>query len=437
MSLNLIPPPLRSLFRLDSEPQGRSGRCLAAKKLPAGKRTVEEREAGNVSIGNLAAVLFAGVFGVIGCGDALAVEPALKPKAGLGVVVEAGAGNVMERQPVEVRRFMDIRFAGLLDEVKPPGLDESGTDESSEQGESGKRGESSERAVSKPLDDVLWPMADLYVPIVNSASIVRESGDVDGVDSGGVHRGRSTVPIEVALPRRPAILLVHGGAWVTGDKWLLRSYADDLSRLGCVVLNINYRLAPGAKFPAQVDDVREGLIYLRQHADALAIDVDRIGAFGYSAGGHLSALVGLLADEPLEKQTEVSEWRASDSRWTRLPKVAAVCVGGPPCDFREIPLDNTALTYFLGATRRQTPEVYESASPIVHISPNDPPTHLFQGETDLLVPLRGTRRFATALKEAGVAADLTVIEGQGHMLTFRHPESRQVVLDFFAEQLLP
>ncbi|WP_283434531.1 alpha/beta hydrolase [Neorhodopirellula lusitana] len=429
MSLNLIPPPLRSLFRPDSEPQGRSGRWLAAEKLPAGKRTVEVREAGNVSIGNLAAVLFAGVFGVIGCGDALAVEPAMKPKAGPGVVVEAGAGNVMERQPVEVRRFMDIRIAGLFDQADrasdgDPALDEPNADESGE------------RSGAIPLNDVLWPMADLYVPIVNAASIVRESGKVDGVASGGVHRGRSTVPIEVDLPRRPAILLVHGGAWVTGDKWLLRSYADDLSRLGCVVLNINYRLAPGAKFPAQVDDVREGLIYLRQHADALAIDVDRIGAFGYSAGGHLSALVGLLADEPLEKQTEVSEWRASDSRWTRLPKVAAVCVGGPPCDFREIPLDNTALTCFLGATRRQTPEVYESASPIVHISPNDPPTHLFQGETDLLVPLRGTRRFATALKEAGVAADLTVIEGQGHMLTFRHPESRQVVLDFFAEQLL-
>ncbi|NND99074.1 MAG: alpha/beta hydrolase, partial [Pirellulaceae bacterium] len=166
---------------------------------------------------------------------------------------------------------------------------------------------------------------------------------------------------------RPAVVVVHGGGWVSGSKWVLQGYSRLLAQHGFVVVTINYRLAPQFQFPAQVDDVRQALIWTVDNAKRFSIDTDRLGIFGYSAGGHLSTLVSVLADEPVLTQMSASGWQADDPRWKRLPKVSAVCAGGPPCDFRNLPLDNSALAFFLGGSRREKPDVYAAASPISHV----------------------------------------------------------------------
>ncbi|MFG0287648.1 MAG: alpha/beta fold hydrolase [Rhodopirellula sp. JB044] len=248
--------------------------------------------------------------------------------------------------------------------------------------------------------------------------------------------GAASCPISVTGKLRPALVLVHGGGWLVGDKWSLGSYSRQLSELGICVLNINYRLAPYSKFPAPVDDVREALLYLVDHAEQLSIDRERIGLFGYSAGGHLSALVGVMCDEPGEVQATSSDWELDDPRWQRLPKVAAVCAGGPPCDLREIPIDSEALSFFLRGSRRKFPDAYVAASPTAHASPGDPPTQLIHGEKDMIVPIESSQQFAGALKDAGASVALTVVENQGHFMTFMHPSTQTQVRAFFAEQLL-
>ncbi len=235
--------------------------------------------------------------------------------------------------------------------------------------------------------------------------------------------------------RLPVIVVVHGGGWASGDKWTMEGYSRLLARGGFVVVNINYRLAPAYVFPSQVDDVRSALMWTKENADRFSIDTDRLGLFGYSAGGHLTALVASLADESIDDQATASEWSSADPRWKELPEIKAICIGGPPCEFRTLPLDNTTLAYFLGGSRREKPGVYVAASPAAHTSALDPVTQIIHGAGDLIVPIKTSHEFHAAQVSAGVDSRLEVIPGQGHMLTFLNPKTSQKVVEFFSDVL--
>ncbi|MDA8743106.1 alpha/beta hydrolase [Rubripirellula amarantea] len=234
----------------------------------------------------------------------------------------------------------------------------------------------------------------------------------------------------------PVVVVVHGGGWISGDKWTLEGYSRLLARNGIASITINYRLAPTYPFPAQVDDVRSALIWVRSHKDEYHLDLSRLGLFGYSAGGHLSLLVASLADEPSQTQLSASEWAPSDARWGQLPEIACVCVGGPPCDFRSLPLDNTAMAYFLGGSKREKPVAYVAASPIAHVSSNDPPTYIIHGDKDLIVPIEGAKKFHQSQIQADIESHLEVMPGQGHMITFINPKTSQRVVEFFRKRWL-
>ncbi|QDV60888.1 alpha/beta hydrolase [Crateriforma conspicua] len=234
---------------------------------------------------------------------------------------------------------------------------------------------------------------------------------------------------------RPAVVVVHGGGWMSGDKWTMYSHCNALAKRGHVVISINYRLAPEHKFPAQVDDVRKALLWLDDHASELNVDLNRVGLFGYSAGGHLSALVAVVADESPEIRQRSSDWAVDDARWDRLPKIKAVCAGGPPCDFRELPPENTSLAYFLGGSRRQVPEIYRAASPTALASTGDPPIHIIHGGDDFLVPVTTSRSFVAALRDQGVECQLTELPKLGHLMTFMDQRTKQTMIRWFEKML--
>ncbi len=234
----------------------------------------------------------------------------------------------------------------------------------------------------------------------------------------------------------PVVIVIHGGGWAAGDKWSIATYSRLLAQEGIVAVAINYRLAPTHKFPAQVDDVRSAMVWVYQNAQRLKLNSKQVGLFGYSAGGHLSALLASLADETMVVRAAASNWSVTDARWKQLPKIRAVCAGGPPCAFRSLPIDNSAMAYFLGGSRREKPEAYIAASPAAHVSGDDPVTQLFHGEGDALVPLAGTRDFHKSQVNAGIDSRLAVIPKQGHMLTFISPTTYQTVVNFFREVFL-
>ena len=92
----------------------------------------------------------------------------------------------------------------------------------------------------------------------------------------------------------PAVLVVHGGAWRSGDRKQLRGYANALAKRGFVCFAIDYRLAPKDKFPAQIEDCREAVKWIRANSAVYHVDPGKLGAIGYSAGGHLVCLLGTI-----------------------------------------------------------------------------------------------------------------------------------------------
>ncbi len=233
---------------------------------------------------------------------------------------------------------------------------------------------------------------------------------------------------------RPAVVLIHGGAWSSGSKSLVFVHAQQLANIGIVAIAINYRHAPQHPFPAQVDDVRASLIWLKNHADEFEIDLNRVGLFGYSAGGHLACLLATLTDEPLATQLETSSWNALDPRWDQLPRIRAVVAGGPPSDFRSIAPNDRTLAFFLGGTPAQCPQRYVAASPAAHVSAGDLPICFIHGENDAIVLASDSRELFRAQKQQGVPSQYLLIAKQGHMLTFLHSSLRETMEQYFRDQ---
>jgi acetyl esterase/lipase len=192
-----------------------------------------------------------------------------------------------------------------------------------------------------------------------------------------------------------AVLLLHGGAWTAGNKDQLDFVARFLAVHGYTVVAINYRLAPQHKFPAQLEDCRDALGWIRQHAAEYRIDPARLAVWGYSAGGHLAALLGVTT-----------------------PGLAAVVAGGAPCDFRPMPPDNPYLAFWLGDTRRNKPEVYRDASPVEFASADDPPIFFYHGKEDALVPFDQPKTMVGELNKRGASAELYAVEHAGHLRCF-------------------
>jgi len=119
----------------------------------------------------------------------------------------------------------------------------------------------------------------------------------------------------------PALVYVHGGSWMRGDKSEAMMFAGNMTSQGYLVVSINYRLYPPARFPAMIEDVKCAVRSLRAHAGEYNLDPDRIGAFGVSAGGHL---VSLLGTSDQSDGWDVGEYLGQSSRVKAVIAMAPV-----------------------------------------------------------------------------------------------------------------
>lgn len=208
----------------------------------------------------------------------------------------------------------------------------------------------------------------------------------------------------------PAVLAIHGGAWQHGSKLQMIRHAWKLAGAGFIVVAIDYRLAPDHKFPAQVHDCRNAVRWMKLKQQKLQIDPDRIAVFGYSAGGHLAAMIGTTdASDDLDGKIP-APLRPFDSR------VACVVAGGAPCDLGWI--KSNALVPWLGAGPDEDPKLYRSASPIEYVTDDDPPFIFFHGKVDRIVPESAAKKMHNRLLASKVDSQFVVVDTRGHFLTF-------------------
>ena len=225
------------------------------------------------------------------------------------------------------------------------------------------------------------------------------------------------------VDKTSAVLVVHGGAWSSGKRDQLKFYAESLAKRGHCCFAIEYRLAPKHIFPAQIDDCRAALKWVRTNATKYGVDPMRIGAIGYSAGGHLVSLLGTTGAAPTDKNGNVD---------TRLKAIAA---GGAPCEFRMMPDGGKGLAFWLGGSYAEKKENFENASPTKFVSSDDPPVYFFNGTKDGLVPLAWTMPLYEKLKAAGVKVEMHKVEGAGHLTAAINPQALSGAFDFLDEQL--
>jgi len=228
--------------------------------------------------------------------------------------------------------------------------------------------------------------------------------------------GGEDLKLNLAVPKEgdgpfPLLIFIHGGGWAAGDKFSYNGAIREWAQKGYVAATVGYRFAPVHKFPAQVEDVKCAVRYLRSRAKELKIDVAKVGAIGDSAGGHLSLMLGLM--------DSVDGLEGDGGSPGVSSKVQAVINYYGPTDFtvkHEIaknPMVMTLISNFLGSTD-QTQPVFKQASPVSYITKGDAAVLTFQGTADPLVPHEQARHLHDELKKAGLTEKLEILEGAGH-----------------------
>jgi len=240
----------------------------------------------------------------------------------------------------------------------------------------------------------------------------------------------------------PVVIFVHGGGFYTGNKGIGVRRLIPLAQRGYFGVTIDYRLSGVAPFPAQIEDCKCAVRWVRAHAKEYNLDPRRIGAWGGSAGGTLVALLGLTGG--MREFEGKGGWEKESS------SVQAVCNWFGRMDIYKTALEEKArgvtaenwemngvaqrLSVLVGGVIWENPEKCKRASPITYVKKGAPPFLIMHGEKDETVPLSQSIDFHQALKKAGADSTLMVIKDIGHSFPGR-PDLHIPVADWFDEHL--
>jgi acetyl esterase/lipase len=267
---------------------------------------------------------------------------------------------------------------------------------------------------------------------------VRIEKDIRYLDAESAEKADLYLPPEFEPGKTyPGIVIIHGGGWTGGDKGAAReiNIGTTLADNGYVCMSVNYQLAkPGSPtFPANIQEVKRAVRWLRKNANRYQIDVSHIGAIGGSAGGHLTALLAVSGPEVGIDPPQDSEFSCRIQAAVPLyPHCASTWEGGVPAkSYSSLPMFAKPLA--------EAPELWDSALPIKHLSADDPPMLILHGTADTTTPLEQSIQLNAEAKKRGVSSELIIIEGAPHSfhLQPKQRDLREPVLSFFKKHLKP
>ena len=252
----------------------------------------------------------------------------------------------------------------------------------------------------------------------------------------GHERQKLDLYVPSATKPLPLVIWVHGGGWRGGSKQGCRSLP--FLEHGYAAASVGYRLSRHAVFPAQIEDCKAAVRWLRAHAREYNLDPERFAAWGSSAGGHLVALLGTSGEF---KEFDKGENLEVSSR------VQAVvdCYG--PTDFTQMrkqalpdattnpDAPDSATAQLLGGPLPLNQDKAARANPITYASRDDPPFLIMHGNRDKLVPNQQSELLRDALQKGGVDVTLTLFDGAGHALG--PPKVDRLVLEWLDQRLKP
>ncbi|MDR3406500.1 MAG: alpha/beta hydrolase [Chthoniobacter sp.] len=256
--------------------------------------------------------------------------------------------------------------------------------------------------------------------------------DVSYVENG---HARQKLDLYVpAQPKGPLLIWIHGGGWRGGSK----SQPPGLAMLknGVAVASVEYRFSQDAVFPAQIEDCKAAIRWLRAHAKEYGYRDDMFAAWGASAGGHLVALLdvtGKVRDFDVGANLDQSSAVQCVIDWFGPSDFPAYDPDLPtPMVQRENP--ESVIAQLFGGIVSQKLELAKRASPVTWVTKDAAPMLIMQGTKDPLVPLDQSQRLYDKLKAAGADVTLDVIEGAGHGgPQFVTPEKLKMIFEFLAK----
>jgi acetyl esterase/lipase len=247
------------------------------------------------------------------------------------------------------------------------------------------------------------------------------------------------VPPRASGEKLPLVIWIHGGAFWEGSKddW---HPARSLYDKGFAVCSINYRLSNSAPFPAQVQDCKAAIRWLRKNAEKYGIDPDRFGVWGASAGGYLSTMIAVTGGlkefdvgENLDQSSRVqcvvdfygpTDFLLMDEQAEHLPEAMKFMHDDP----------NSPESLLLGGPIQELPERAKLANPCNYVTKDDPPFLIIHGKRDHIVAHGQSELLANALKSAGVSVDFRSLTNAAHGDGFGEAEHKAAE-DFLIEHL--
>lgn len=232
----------------------------------------------------------------------------------------------------------------------------------------------------------------------------------------------------------PAVAWICGGGWTQMSKEAGGERAAWLVDRGFALVPFQYRLSDVATFPAQIEDCKAAVRWIRAHAAAYGLDPARVGAWGDSAGGHLASLLGTAGAE--------AGFDSDGFNTDRSSVVQAVCAFYPPTDFTYWSVswksEMNEVVKLLGGHPRDLPDLARAASPVCHVSARSAPHLIVHGDADVVVPMHQSKRLYDALKAVGVEAALRVLPGVGHSgeIVYADSDVRDEIAEFFTRHLV-
>jgi acetyl esterase/lipase/cyclophilin family peptidyl-prolyl cis-trans isomerase/catechol 2,3-dioxygenase-like lactoylglutathione lyase family enzyme len=277
-------------------------------------------------------------------------------------------------------------------------------------------------------------------PVKQDRAPVAPEGVTVRRDIAYVAAGHARQKLDLYLPKAegplPLIINIHGGAFRMGSKE--DGVPVEYLSLGYAVASIGYRLSGDAIWPAQIEDCKAAVRWLRANARTYGIDPDRFAAWGASAGGHLASTLGTAG---WVKEFEVGENLEVSSR------VQAVVDYFGPTDFLQMdahrlangqvhdPADSPE-SQLIGGALQENPDKAARANPITYVTRDAPPFLICHGDADPLVPHHQSELLEAALRRAGVPVTFYTVTGAGHG-RFNDPKVPELAKAFLAERLKP
>lgn len=243
-------------------------------------------------------------------------------------------------------------------------------------------------------------------------------------------------------PKYPVVISIYGSAWFSNNLKGLDGIGNALLGAGFAVVTPNHRSSRDAKYPAQIQDIKAVIRFVRAHADSFQLDTSFIGITGFSSGGHLASLAGTsgsIKQYTVGATTFDIEGNLGSNNSYSSSVHAVVDWSGPidisvmnSCTSSKGPDSPEAI--LIGGPIDDNKDKCALANPITYIDAHDPPFLIIHGDADPLIPHCQSRLLFNALQNAGVSSQMVLVPGGGHGTGLFIDQYFKMMTDFFLSE---